>query len=363
MVIILTAGYGEGHNAAARGLHSAFEDIGFESEIVDLFAQTGGAWYDLSRRAYREMIDRAPHLWAAIYTVVDRLPVVPMTLPAFRSMQRSLSALIATKIPLAIISVHPFYGYLVDVLFTKRPDQACAFHTVVTDSITINRVWHRCASDTFFVPNEETANVMIAAGVPKDKLRMFGFPVAPRFARAEVKRPHPEKHTRPSILFMVNSSRGLAPAVIDRLLENRGISVTATVGPDESLQRRITQIANGRPIEIHGWTNQMPELLMSHHLLIGKAGGAAVQEAIAARTPMLITHIIPGQEEGNARLLVEHGCGAICLTPEAITSKIEFLFRDGAAQWRKWEENITRLSKPDAAVRIARHVVGIPQQT
>jgi len=29
----------------------------------------------------------------------------------------------------------------------------------------------------------------------------------------------------------------------------------------------------------------MPQLLMSHHLVIGKAGGAMVQEAIAAGCP------------------------------------------------------------------------------
>ena len=60
-----------------------------------------------------------------------------------------------------------------------------AFHTVVTDSITINSIWHRCQSDTFLVPNDETAAVMIRAGVPKERVRVLGFPVPPRFARAE----------------------------------------------------------------------------------------------------------------------------------------------------------------------------------
>ena len=56
-----------------------------------------------------------------------------------------------------------------------------------------------------------------------------------------------------------------------------------------------------------GWTNQMPELMMSHHLVISKAGGATVQEAIAARCPMIVNQVIPGQEEGNAELIEETG--------------------------------------------------------
>ncbi|PYI82923.1 MAG: hypothetical protein DME26_16115, partial [Verrucomicrobia bacterium] len=37
-----------------------------------------------------------------------------------------------------------------------------------------------------------------------------------------------------------------------------------------------------------GWTNPMPQLMLSNHLVIGKAGGATVQEAIAARCPMIV---------------------------------------------------------------------------
>src|SRR5437764_10558929 len=50
------------------------------------------------------------------------------------------------------------------------------------------------------------------------------------------------------------------------------------------------------------YTTLFRSLLMSSHLVIGKAGGASVQEAIAARCPMIVNQIIPGQEDGNARL-------------------------------------------------------------
>jgi processive 1,2-diacylglycerol beta-glucosyltransferase len=132
-----------------------------------------------------------------------------------------------------------------------------------------------------------------------------------------------------------------------------------TVGRDEGLRKKIEAVATkvGQPVEIHGWTNQMPELLMTHHLLIGKAGGAAVQETIAACTPMLMTSVVPGQEEGNARLLFQNQCGALCPTPDALAERIEQLFAGNAAEWRLWEANITRLSRPDAAQQIAEFVL------
>jgi processive 1,2-diacylglycerol beta-glucosyltransferase len=354
-VLLLTAGYGEGHNAAARGLHTALSELGAETEILDLFAITGGALYERSRRDYIGLINHAPRLWAAVYRLIDVLPVVSWGIPLLGKMQRALARILKEKKPDAVVSVYPVYGYLIERIFPRRSQRTFAFHTVVTDSITINSVWHRCASDSFFVPNEHSARVMMHAGVPEGRLRVLGFPVPPRFARDRPVRPEPPPILPPRILYMINAGKDQAPGVVSRLLKIERIRLTVTVGRDEKLRARIEAAAKaaGRAIEIHGWTPQMPELLMTHHLLIGKAGGAAVQEAIAARTPMLITHIVPGQEEGNAQLLFENGCGELCETPDALATAIERLFAGDAAEWRAWERAIAALSKPDAALQIA----------
>lgn len=351
-VLILTAGYGEGHNAAARGLHAALLERAGDSEIVDLFALTGGAFYERSRRDYLSLINRAPRIWAAFYGLLDRLPIVPLTLPFLGKMQRALATLLIEKKPDAVVSVYPIYSYLIARLYPAgRP---FAFHTVVTDSITINSVWHRAPSDTFLVANEDTARVMAAAGVAREKLRVLGFPVPPRFARDRPTRATP---LQPRVLYMINAGHGQAPGIVARLLQIPGLHLTVAYGRDEALRQRLETVADGRPLELHGWTPHMPELLMTHHLLIGKAGGATVQEAIAAGTPMLITQVVPGQEEGNAQLLFQNDCAALCPTAEALAAKIESLFADDAAGWRMWERNILHLSRPDAALQIADFVM------
>jgi processive 1,2-diacylglycerol beta-glucosyltransferase len=104
----------------------------------------------------------------------------------------------------------------------------------------------------------------------------------------------------------------------------------------------------------------MPELVMSNHVLIGKAGGAATQEAIAARTPMIITKAVPGQEEGNARLIVENDCGALCEKADAIVRTISQLAAENAQLWHRWHAAITALSRPNAARDITRFVLSSP---
>jgi processive 1,2-diacylglycerol beta-glucosyltransferase len=358
--LILTTGYGEGHNAAARGLHAAFASLGEASEIVDLFAVTGGDFYECSRRAYLELINRAPRVWALAFRFIDRVPFVQFSLPALAGLRDALAELLATAHPDSIISVYPAYGYLIEKMFPHPRDRPFGFHTVVTDSITINSVWYRCDSDSFIVPNDESAQVMRNAGVPPEKIHALGFPVPPHFADARPERPPPSP---PRVLYMINAGKDRAPAVVERLLRLNDLHLTVTVGRDGLLRTKIEEVAAaaGKPIELHGWTDRMPELVMSHHLLIGKAGGATVQEAIAARTPMLITQVVPGQEEGNAQLLFQNGCGALCETPEALAAQVQALFERGAARWKRWEENIARLSKPDAARTIARFVMERPR--
>jgi processive 1,2-diacylglycerol beta-glucosyltransferase len=93
-----------------------------------------------------------------------------------------------------------------------------------------------------------------------------------------------------------------------------------------------------------------------NHLLIGKAGGAMVQEALAAEVPMLITQILPGQEEGNARLILQNGCGAFCPTNEVVASAVERVFADGAAVWFQMHRHVLALSRPAAAEEGARWI-------
>ncbi len=355
-VLILSASYGEGHNAAARGLQQAIEQLGLaRAEVYDPFPEALGALYEKSRRDYLRMIERTPRLWALVYWLLHRTPLIFLTLPAMGGVRRALRAKIAASLPDVIVSVYPAYAYLLNQLHPRAAERPFRLYTIVTDSITINSVWHRSPSDAWLMPNEASAAVMRAAGVPPERLRTHGFPVPPIFAAPREPRVPPGAGEPLRVLYMVNADKRHAPALVARLLEVEGIALTVTAGRDEALQSSIREVVanSGKAAEVLGWTPDMPRLLMSHHVLIGKAGGAAVQETIAARTPMIITKVVPGQEEGNARLLVENGGGAVCETPDEIVAALRRLAASEGQLWRAWEAKIATLSRPDAALRMA----------
>ncbi len=201
---------------------------------------------------------------------------------------------------------------LLDHLFRKRLKRPFTLVTIVTDSLTINSVWHRAHSDFFLVTNDLTAEVLARAGVPVQKIRIFGFPVPRIFASFDGIRSVPPPGGRWRLLYVINSGRHFAPEITRRLLALEEVSLTVTVGRDHDLARQLTILAtqDRKKLDIRGWTPEMPQLMAESHLLISKAGGATVQEALAAKTPMIITQVVPGQEEGNARLIIDKEAGA-----------------------------------------------------
>jgi UDP-N-acetylglucosamine:LPS N-acetylglucosamine transferase len=365
-ILIFTAGFGEGHNTAANSLCAAFchttSQGEAEARVIDLFAECYGLVNKFACKAYIGLINRAPEIWQSVYRWLDESTALEANMGVFSRVTRRLAQIIEQEKPDVVVSTYPAYNYLLSRIYADGRPRGFAQITIVTDSITVNSVWYRAGSDYFIVPNEDTGAVMRGKGVAGEKIKVLGFPVTHRFFTESVVRQPPVEGNR-RVLFMINSVKGEAPNLVRCLLEIPGIQLTVTVGRDAGLRAAVEKVvaASGRTVEIHGWTDKLPNLLMGHHLLISKAGGATVQETIAAKTPMLIMQVVPGQEEGNARLLLDHDCGALTETSGAIVKTVAEIFRNGTQVWEKWERNIAGLSKPDAALVIARFILDLKQ--
>lgn len=367
-IFVCSAGFGEGHNTAARNLVEALNLVGagvVQAEFVDTLGSRSPRIYEWMRKGYVQVMNRAPKLWAGMYQLMDS-PVLGGASPMVKVLaaeRKVLAARLAEEKPVAVVSTYPYYGYALDEIARLGGPKDFLKVTVVTDSISINSVWYRCASDYFCVPNEATAAVMRQAGVASEKLRTLGFPVSPRYADGGLpERPDPTGPDGRRVLYMINAGKKAAEETVRRLLELRDIQLTITVGRDMETHAMVERAIGAydrtrHPVKLIGWTKEVPNLLASHHLLISKAGGATTQETIAAGCPMIISQIAPGQEEGNAQLLVENGVGCLALSPKEIAEAVEKAFQEDGKICREWTANIAKLSRPDAARENARFIL------
>ncbi len=356
-ILITTAAYGEGHNAAAYALAAAFnEDAPGSALVVDVFALTHPRLNKLVRRAYLAAINGTPRLWRLIYALMDRPGFMAAGTWLLGAQSRTLEAILERERPVAICSSFPAYAALLEKL-ARAGRMTTPHFNIVTDSISINSVWWRPGCDGWFVPNEDSAEVMRDAGVDPSRLHVTGFPVTSFFRKNEgvVVRPPLSGGAAPRVLYIINSGTHNAEETAKLLLAEEDWEVTCTVGRDEALRQSLLAAAAGRRrrADILGWTDQIPKLLMSHHVVVSKAGGATTQEAIAARCPMVVNQVVPGQEEGNCELLLRHGAGALATTPQAVVATLRAAFSENGLGWHAWLAALEPMARPDAARTIA----------
>jgi processive 1,2-diacylglycerol beta-glucosyltransferase len=270
--------------------------------------------------------------------------------------ERALGALIDEFKPAAIVSTYPLYPY-----FLKRiPQGKLPVFTVITDSIEINAAWLRAPTDYWLVTDPTTREMMIRKNLPAEKIIDTGFPVHPVFS--EITPLSPDDACDPfRVLYFPTASSQLLRRHGRALLDaSPSVRITIVLGRNvRRLYASAKEIKTSHPgrVRIIGWTRKVPQLLTSHHLVVGKAGGATVHEAIAARCPMLIHHLVPGQEEGNLRLLEDIGGGGLADTPEALRRRVADLLSDHAAGWRSMKHALARHGRNAGAIAAARFIL------
>ena len=361
-VLILTAGFGEGHNAAARNLRDALEFVSDEVqvEVLDLFESSYGSMNTLARSAYLNMVQYAPKLWGGVYNLLDNSKFVESRLGGFTRLKNALADILHETQPDCVVSTYPVYAHVMQEIFRDYAERPFVFITVVTDAITVNSAWYSAPSDFFCVANEPTADVMKKAGVPAGKIQALGFPVSLQFTEEPalpLRLPVGDEPRK--ILYVIGTGKKKAGKVIERLLGLADTELTITCGRDAELKTELLERTSEFKDRVHvlGWTNQMPKLLLTHHLVISKAGGAITQEAIAARCPMIVNQVIPGQEEGNAQLIAGYKLGAVVERNREVPELVEEAFAGKAKLWQEWRKNLARISRPDAARALAELVL------
>jgi UDP-N-acetylglucosamine:LPS N-acetylglucosamine transferase len=353
-ILILTAGFGEGHNTAARNLKTAWEHAfphQVEVSLCDVCHRSSAGVNQLFRQAYLGGIHYTPWLWSSAFALIHRTRFIQDNLWMFQHQTRTLEALLKEVQPHLLVSTYPLYGHLL----TALPPQPFKHFCIVTDSITLNSIWHTYPCDGWITPNDATQVVLLERGVEPSKVHPLGFPVQLDFIPEHNPVPRPSAQCPPSVLLIVNAKEYQAEQTLKKLLAIKNLRITVAAGRNEALVKRLKAVSEPYPgrANILGWVNNIPQLLLTHHLVISKAGGATVQEAIAAQCPMIINQIVPGQEEGNYHLIRDHGLGTFADEPQTIADTVGQAFENNATQWKRWKANFHPISKPDASLRIA----------
>ncbi len=319
-VLILTASYGSGHNAAAKGLNKSFKDLystEIEAEILDLVKVGNPYSTKLWQVLYETAMMKCIKFW-------DRLLRFTNT---FRGMTRffdkishssygDLTLSLDKYKPDIFVSVHPYWTPFIKK-YNEKFNKNLKLVEVITDSIAIHCSWYLQFPDYYIVPNEETKNELIKEGrVPEGIIKVFGFPVNTLLGqplyKAKLISELGLENSR--VTFLVNFGLGQI-SNIRKMFEyliiqkNANIQVIVICGKREDLFKELSSRQYEIPIKIIGWTDKMYDFIRVSDVLVSKSGGAIVMESLAAGKPILNPEFSPFQEQGNSFLLKKYNAG------------------------------------------------------
>jgi processive 1,2-diacylglycerol beta-glucosyltransferase len=185
-VLILTAGFGDGHNSAARSLAEALDQESggrIVAVVVDLFedaAPVTGAFY---KWIYRQMITYLPFCWKCLFKASQHGNFHSLWWDRFVGVGPALQRRLKQHQPSVIVLTYPVYPYFLE---QQPPDAlpAVPVFMAITDSITIHPIWLQGKVDRLYVTDPLSRVVVLAGQHHPVPVEVSGFPVAPGFAAA-----------------------------------------------------------------------------------------------------------------------------------------------------------------------------------
>ncbi len=359
-ILLLTAAFGEGHNSAAKNLSLGLQRLGADTLVADPCMLASPFITKLLCSGYRFVTNYMPRLWYKIYLSTDNMDFSRKNSLLMRKPEEKVAELIAEFRPDSIVSTYPIYPYFLDRILADQTVKIPVY-TVITDSIEINASWKKAPTAAWLVTDPQTRELLIRAGLPQEKVIDTGFPVHPDFA--EMSGLNVGGGIKPFRVLYFPTAKKQHIKFFSRALLDASAEVQLTIVLGKNIRllyqhaRKLRAQFPGR-VKVIGWTRRVPQLLNSHHLVVGKAGGATVHEAIAAQCPMLVHHLVPGQEEGNLKLLECLGCGALADTPETMRALIVDLLADQGQRWHAMKSKLSVYHRNAGAFHAARYLLG-----
>jgi len=128
------------------------------------------------------------------------------------------------------------------------------------------------------------------------------------------------------------------------------MQILAITGTNQALAKKLETIAKSSriPIRVMGFVDNVAQLMEISDLLLTKAGGVTVFEALAKRLPMIIYKPLPGHERNNARFLLKHNAAIQAKTKEQVIDTVIRCINDPTIL-DKVKKNMDGIAKPFAA--------------
>jgi processive 1,2-diacylglycerol beta-glucosyltransferase len=275
---------------------------------------------------------------------------------------RRLGRLLDALAPDAVITVHATPAVALAAL--ARAGRRIPPHTTVVTDFVAHGQWITAHVDRYCVAADEVKHEFIARGVAPDRVVVTGIPLRASFDVAldgpAARRALGLSPDLPVVLAMAGAQGSFGRlADVARALREPATPIQGLVvaGHDTGLADEIRRLTAGREIRTLGFVDDVRPLMAAADLLVSKAGGATLAEAMAAELPLLTYGSLPGQERRNERFASRVGIALVARGRRELGRALERALSEPKLLDRL-REQMHRIRRPGASRHIASLVLG-----
>lgn len=320
-ILILSGSYGAGHITASQSLKNYSEAQGDSVEVLDMaifFPRLVGKW---TKYYYEDFCQSHTSAWKYTDKFLGNSKVLKLIQQLSRTaLQKKFNKQIEKLQPDIILITFPYWSIFLGDYFQKGfPHISTGI--ILTDAITIHPLWHIGIENSFdyiFTIDQYSQEIL------EKRLEKFPGKIKTTFFPLE-ERCFIEKKTidNKRIVIILSGLKKKFTEKFLREIKNTEHHITILRSRNKRLYERLVWefwwVKNFEFIEFLPIKEHLQEIDM----IIWKPGWAIMSECIASNTPLLIPAYLPGQEEGNLKLLEKIHMGIHETSPEKMVEIIQ----------------------------------------
>lgn len=363
-IIVFSSVFGAGHIRSAEAIIESLQKLEPSVEILhlDFMSIVSKALNIFVRSSYLWTIKYMPALWGKFYDRTAKISYNSLLQRFFNSLgQKDFAKFIDIEQPDLIVCTYPtITGILAQLKYNRAIK--IPLISVVTD-YTVHSQWIHPSVDLYIVGSQEVYDGFVSRGIEPSRIYITGIPVKGKFERRLDRKDLLAKLNlpadRPTFLIM-GGAFGILSKVrhICKILDNAEFPIQSIVvcGENKKLYYSLNSLVRkGRNQFVRfGFVDNIDELMTVADVLITKAGGLTVSEALAKCLPMVIFKPIPGQEEKNAIYIKNIGAGKVVNNQKELAKALYGLIKypEEIEMMRRAAGNIVQKNSADRAADV-----------
>ena len=357
-ILILSASTGGGHFKASRALESHIleNEPDANIKVVDTLEYVNPFINKIVTKGYLVLAKYLNALYKSLYSSTDKSGILTRLVTKLIFLfSKKLLPLIDEFSPDVVITTHPFPTEMISILKGNKRIKVPSI-CIMTDYAPHN-TWIKPNIDEYCVACEDMIEDMINRGIASNKIHPYGIPVYSGFFHQDEEdkkvllKDLELRENKMTVLVMAGSFGVYNIEKIYKNISNipMDFQIIILTGNNKILYNKIKEQIklSNKQTKLIKFTNEVHRYMNLADVLITKPGGLTVSEALAANLPLITFDAIPGQEEANAKFLLNHGMSISIGRGDNCSEVIEALLKD-EYKLKEIKENCMKFDKSNS---------------